>query len=109
MGHARAVAAAPDPDELTKEVIAKGLSVRQTEERARVVKPGAGIDRARASACNVAKPIAADRLALERQLGDMLGLKVQVAHNGQRGTVTLHYSSLDQLDMVCQRLSGEPI
>jgi len=33
----------------------------------------------------------------------------QVAHNGTKGTVTLHYSSLDQLDMICQRLSGEPI
>ena len=109
MGHARAVAAAPDPEELTREVVAKGLSVRQTEERARHVKPGAGHDIARASARNAAKPIDADLLALERQLGDMLGLKVQVAHNGQRGTVTLHYSSLDQLDMVCQRLSGEPI
>jgi ParB family chromosome partitioning protein len=109
MGHARAVATAPDPEELAKEVIAKGLSVRQTEERARYIKPGAGIDIARASARNAAKPIDADLLALERQLGDMLGLKVQVAHNGQRGTVTLHYSSLDQLDMVCQRLSGEPI
>jgi ParB family chromosome partitioning protein len=32
-----------------------------------------------------------------------------VAHKGQGGTVTLHYSNLDQLDMVCQRLSGEPI
>jgi len=109
MGHARAVATATDPEELAKEVIAKGLSVRQTEERARYIKPGAGIDIARASARNAAKPIDADLLALERQLGDMLGLKVQVAHNGQRGTVTLHYSSLDQLDMVCQRLSGEPI
>ena len=110
MGHARAVATAPDPEELAKEVIAKGLSVRQTEERARDVKPDAGIDIARASARNTAaKPIDVDLLALERQLGDMLGLKVQIAHNGQRGTVTLHYSSLDQLDMVCQRLSGEPI
>ena len=108
MGHARAVATAPDPEELTKEVIAKGLSVRQAEERARAVKPGAGADIARASARN-AKPIDADVVALERQLGDTLGLKVQVAHNGQKGVVTLHYSSLDQLDMLCQRLSGEPI
>ena len=59
MGHARAVAAAPDPEELTREVIAKGLSVRQAEERARAVKPGAGIDIARASARN-AKPIDAE-------------------------------------------------
>ena len=108
MGHARAVAAAPDPEELTREVIAKGLSVRQAEERARAVKPGAGIDIGRASARS-AKPIDADVLALERQLGDTLGLKVQIAHNGQKGVVTLQYSSLDQLDMLCQRLTGEPI
>jgi ParB family chromosome partitioning protein len=108
MGHARAVATAPDPEALTRDVIAKGLSVRQTEERARRVKPGAGADIARASARN-AKAADPDLVALERQLGDMLGLKVEIAHNGAKGTVTLHYSSLDQLDMVCQRLSGEPI
>jgi ParB family transcriptional regulator, chromosome partitioning protein len=108
MGHARAVATAPDPEALAKEVIAKGLSVRQTEERARYVKPGAGHDIARASARN-AKPVDADVTALERQLGDTLGLRVIIAHTGSKGTVTLHYSSIDQLDMVCQRLSGEPI
>jgi ParB family chromosome partitioning protein len=111
MGHARAVATAPDPEALAKEVIAKGLSVRQAEDRAKQAKqaPGAGYDIARASARNYAKPVDADLAALERQLGDILGLKVQVTHKGQGGTVTLHYSSLDQLDMVCQRLSGEPI
>ena len=109
MGHARAVATSPDPEELTREVIAKGLSVRQTEQRAKAEKPGPGHDIARGSARNYAKPLDADVLALERQLGDTLGLRVQMAHNGQKGTVTLHYSSLDQLDMICQRLSGEPI
>lgn len=109
MGHARAVATSPDPEELTREVIAKGLSVRQTEQRAKAEKPGPAQDIARGSARNYAKPLDADVLALERQLGDTLGLRVQIAHNGQKGTVTLHYSSLDQLDMICQRLSGEPI
>ena len=61
----------------------------------------------RAPACR--KPVDADVVALERQLGDTLGLKVAIANNGSKGTVTLHYSSLDQLDLVCQRLSGEPI
>jgi len=109
MGHARAVANAPDPEELTREIVKKGLSVRQAEDEARKVKPGAGHDIARASARNAKHPADADLLALQRQLGDMLGLKVDVAHNGKKGTVTLHYSSLDQLDMICQRLSGEPI
>jgi ParB family chromosome partitioning protein len=110
MGHARAVATAPDPEAVTREIVAKGLSVRQAEERVRREKsrPGPGYDIARASARN-AVPVDADLAALERQLGDILGLKVQVVHKGQGGAVTLHYSSLDQLDMVCQRLTGEPI
>jgi ParB family chromosome partitioning protein len=108
MGHARAVATAEDPEALTKEIVAKGLSVRQAEKLAKQIKPGAGIDIGRASARN-AKPVDADLLALERQLGDILGLTVKVTHKGQGGAVTLHYSSLDQLDMICQRLSGEPI
>jgi ParB family transcriptional regulator, chromosome partitioning protein len=110
MGHARAVAAALDPEALTREVIAKGMSVRQAEDRARRehARPGPGSDIGRASARN-ANPVDADLVALERQLGDILGLKVQVAHKGQGGSVTLSYSSLDQLDMICQRLSGEPI
>src|SRR3954453_4311656 len=110
MGHARAVATAPDPEGLTKEIVAKGLSVRQAEDRAKRAKQrGPGYDIGRASARNAAKTVDADLAALERQLGDILGLKVQVTHKGQGGHVSLHYSSLDQLDMICQRLSGEPI
>ena len=108
MGHARAVATAAEPEKLTKEIVSKGLSVRQAEALAKKVRPGAGADIARASARN-ARAVDPDLAALERQLGDMLGLKVQVTHKGQGGTVVLHYSNLDQLDMVCQRLSGEPI
>jgi ParB family transcriptional regulator, chromosome partitioning protein len=106
MGHARAIASADEPEQLTREIIAKGYSVRQAEERARreKVRPGA-----RASAPQASKVVDADLDALERQLGDILGLKVQVSHKAQGGAVTLHYSSLDQLDMICQRLSGEPI
>ena len=62
----------------------------------------------RASARNAAV-LDPDLAALERQLSDVTGLKVKVAHNGAAGTVTIAYSSLDQLDMVCHRLTGEPI
>ena len=58
------------------------------------------------------RPVAAvnaDIQALERQLGDMVGLKVSITHGNSGGTVTLGYSTLDQLDMICQRLSGEKI
>jgi ParB family chromosome partitioning protein len=104
MGHARAVLTAPDPAALAQEVIAKGLSVRQTEARAKAAKKGP-----RELVLTENRRVDADIAALERQLGDMIGLKVQVANKGQGGIVSLHYSSLDQLDMICQRLSGEPI
>ena len=77
-----------------------------TEDRARASKPtrpgGTGEPKSE-------RAVDTDLLALERQLGDMLGLKVKIAHSGSGGTVHLSYSTLDQLDMVCQRLSGEPI
>jgi ParB family chromosome partitioning protein len=108
MGHARAVASADEPEQLTREIIANGYSVRQAEERARRQK--SSLDRHGGGAkARVSKVVDADLDALERQLGDLLGLKVQVSHKGQGGAVMLHYSSLDQLDMICQRLSGEPI
>ena len=109
MGHARAVATSEDPAALTREIIERGLSVRQAEALAKKVRPGVGRDMARASARAAARSGDADIAALERQLGDVLGLKVRIANSGASGTVTLGYSSLDQLDMLCQRLSGEPI
>jgi ParB family transcriptional regulator, chromosome partitioning protein len=106
MGHARAIATADEPGILAREIADKGLSVRQAEALAKRVRPGGSHDRARGSARNA---VDADLAALERQLSDMLGLKVQVKHAGKGGTMSLSYSSLDQLDMICQRLSGEPI
>ena len=109
MGHARAILLAEDPEDAAKKIVAGGLSVRQAEALAKQVKPGAGRDSARAVERASRGAADADLAALERQLGDMLGLKVQVKHGGKGGTVTLAYSSLDQLDMICQRLSGEVI
>lgn len=109
MGHARAIATVPDPETLLAEIVAKDLSVRQTEALAQKAKTAPMHPIARAAATREQRRLDADAAALERQLGDLLGLKVKVVHNGERGTVTLNYSSLDQLDMICQRLSGEPI
>ncbi len=102
MGHARALITAADPAALAETVIARGLSVRQTEALARAARKSAS-----ARAAGVRPPIDADLAALERQLSDSLGLKVAIRHAGGGGSVTVAYSSLDQLDMLCQRLSGE--
>lgn len=104
MGHARALITAPDPESLAHEVLRRGLSVRETEKLARGARPAA-----KRAGRSGPKSGDADIEALERQLGDMLGLKVKIAHGPAGGSVTLAYSSLDQLDLICQRLSGEPI
>jgi ParB family chromosome partitioning protein len=108
MGHARAVATAPDPEALAQQIIDGDLSVRQAEHLAKKERPGPGHDIGRASARN-ARPVDADLAALERQLSDLLGIRVKVSHGKSGGSVALHYSTLDQLDLICQRLSGEPI
>jgi ParB family chromosome partitioning protein len=102
MGHARALVSAADPEALAEEVVRRGLSVRETEVLAREGRP----TRQRPLPIGY-KGAHADIAALERQLGDMIGLKVSIRHSPKGGTVTLGYSTLDQLDMICQRLSGE--
>lgn len=100
MGHGRALLGAADPVSLAEEVIRRDLSVRETEELAR----GAKAKRVREPASIAAN---ADIALLERQLRDQLGLKVGIAYGAKGGTVTINYATLDQLDMLCQRLSGE--
>ena len=108
MGHARAILSASDPEESARQILAGGLSVRQAEALAKRSAPTSG--KAGNQGERISRGAAdADLAALERQLGDMLGLKVQVKHSGKGGSVTLAYSSLEQLDMICQRLSGEVI
>jgi ParB family chromosome partitioning protein len=104
MGHARALIPADDPEALAEEVVKRGLSVRETEKLVRGGRP-----RQLKLGPIEYKGGNADVAALERQLGDMLGLNVKIGHTPKGGTVTLAYSTLDQLDMICQRLSGEKI
>jgi ParB family chromosome partitioning protein len=85
-------------------VVRRDLSVRDTEKLVRSQRP-----RKEGQGRVEYKGASADIEALERQLGDILGLRVKIAHRPDGGTVSLGYSSLDQLDMICQRLSGERI
>lgn len=107
MGHARALLGSDDSARLAAVVVKQGLSVRQTEalvRRSRVEEGKAPKPRVQQGSNNDA-----DIRAVEQHLGDLLGLKVKIAHKGQggAGAVTFEYRSLDQLDMLCQRLTGE--
>ena len=111
MGHARAIAGAQNPEMLAREVVERGLSVRDTEKLAKRGKPGAGNGNGNGGTAGrgTRREGDADVEALERQLGDLLGLRVKIAAKDGASHVAVHFSSLDQLDLVCQRLSGEPI
>jgi ParB family chromosome partitioning protein len=107
MGHARALITAVDAEALANKIIAQGLSVRQTEELAKktrdVARPGSKAPRASAMLDKDA-----DTLALERDLSTAVGMPVTVTHNGAKGTLSIAYGSLDQLDDLCQRLCATP-
>ena len=112
MGHARALLGADEVESLADQVIARGLSVRETEKLTREAKGGGrkGTTGERGASKPSGQDAAdADIAALEGQLADLLGLSVRIAHGEKGGTITLSYSTLDQLDMVCQRLTGEGI
>jgi len=94
-GHARALLAAADPVALAAEVVRRGLNVRATEKlvqrRSETPQPKRRLRDA-------------DTVALERELGDRLGLRVTLDQKKRGGSLTLHYVSLDQLDRVLSLL-----
>ncbi len=106
MGHARALLKSDDMSELAAQVVKKGLSVRQTEALAR---KGKALRKSTVRTDQVFEGASADIKAIENHLGDLLGLKVQILQKDNKGAgaVTFEYKSLDQLDMLCQRLTGE--
>jgi ParB family transcriptional regulator, chromosome partitioning protein len=95
-GHARALLAAADPAALADEVVRRGLNVRATE---RLVQHRAQLPQSRRLRVRDA-----DTPALERDLGAHLGLRVTVEPKARGGALTLHYTSLDQLDRVLRLL-----
>ncbi|MDI9349508.1 MAG: ParB/RepB/Spo0J family partition protein [Candidatus Symbiobacter sp.] len=52
--------------------------------------------------------IDADRQALERDLSNLMGLKVAIDHRGQGGKISVYYENLDQLDAIVIRLNHAP-
>lgn len=107
MGHARALINAPNAEELAPQIAKQGLSVRDVERLVR--KSLAGKKPPSAKKLASMSETDADIQALETHLGDLLGLKVKIQSNGQGGTMAIEYANLDQLDLICQRLTGEHI
>lgn len=107
MGHARALINAPNAEELAPQIVQKGLSVRDVERLVR--KSLASKKPPSARKPGSLSEADADIQALESHLGDLLGLNVKIKPDGQGGTMAIEYANLDQLDLICQRLTGEHI
>ncbi len=109
MGHARALIGADDAESIARRVVKEGLSVRAVEALVRTDKGGSrkvppleykSMDGGRDP----------DIVAVERHLSELLGIGVAIQYVGDgKGALTLKFASLDQLDMICQGLSGESI
>ena len=106
-GHARALITSDDPARLAREVIKKGLSVRDTEKLAK--KPMGNIFSSDGKAKKSSAPAKdADTKALEGDLAANLGMKVSLNHKPGRenGQITISYDTLDQLDTLCRILTS---
>ncbi|MET3790929.1 ParB/RepB/Spo0J family partition protein [Aquamicrobium terrae] len=99
-GHARTLVTAEDPVGLARRIIDEGLSVRQAEVLAQA--PAAPVRDGRSSAPAEKD---ADTIALEKLLGDTIGMKVSIAHKERGGgELRVAYKTLDQLDELCRKL-----
>ena len=98
-GHGRALLSATNLKKLSKTVVQQGLNVRQTEKLVKKENAGRGKSVLRSTTKD------ADTLALERDISDTLGLKVDIKFNDGRGTLTIHYKGLNQLDDILSRIS----
>jgi ParB family chromosome partitioning protein len=100
-GAARMLIGAADPERMAREIVDRGLNVRQVEALAkeRAQSPGkAGRNKRDAKS--------ADTVALERRLSDVLGLTVTLAERGNGGVLQIHYRDPDQLQEVLRRLES---
>ncbi|MFN4288321.1 MAG: ParB/RepB/Spo0J family partition protein [Brevundimonas sp.] len=97
-GHARTLVTSDRAEALAERIVREGLSVRDAEKLARE-----GGEQPRPKAVRPAK--APDTIALETDLSNALGLKVEVRDRDGRGEVVIGYGTLDQLDEICRRLT----
>ena len=110
MGHARALIGCDDAVALAEDAAARQLSVREVEQLVRrKTRDGGSTPRRARSDRQTAET--ADILAMQNHLEEFLGLsiKINVDADPTSGSVTIRYRTLDQLDLICSRLTGEGI
>lgn len=105
MGHARALVGVERAAELAAQAVSRQLSVREVERLARRKDAPTTQRRARTERDGASS---ADIAAVQAHLEEFLGLSVRINADAdpRSGAVTIRYRTLDQLDLICQRLTG---
>ena len=96
VGHARSLLSMENPEKIAKQIVKKGLSVREIEQLA-TAKPTKPLPKESSALSEVQ--------ALEKDLSQMLESKVSIKWNGAKGCISIHYDSLSKLDSILQRLT----
>ena len=96
VGHARSLLSMEHPEKVAKEIVKKGLSVRETEQMVSAPKEPKK---------TVVVPHDAEVANLEKELSQMLGVQVSIKWNGSKGCMTMRYDSLNKLDTILQKLT----
>jgi ParB family transcriptional regulator, chromosome partitioning protein len=96
-GHARALLSSAGADAIAEQIVAQGLSVRDVEKL---------MQKSTSRAAQKVHEKDSNTRALEKTLGDALGLHVTIAHQGEAGELKIRYKSLDQLDAICRKLKA---
>lgn len=104
-GHARALVPTDAPSDLARQVIARGLSVRQTEALAK--RSGVQGRDPRQGGPGIPSGKDADTRMIERDLHAALRLPVSIEHDAGKpsGRVVVHYRTLEEFDRLMERLS----
>ena len=104
MGHARALLSISDKTQqldAARQVVKKGLSVRETEQLVRRVLSGQLEKKSKATGASQS----ADIRRLEMEISDKLGAKVRVDHTSKgSGKLIINYNSLDELDGILKHI-----
>ena len=100
MGHARALLGLKEAEQprVAQTVVAKKLSVRQTERLVQLINRPAVDDHAGTGQTT------ADLRLLEEDLSKKLGAKVDIRHSAKKGKLIIHYHSLDELDGILGKI-----
>ncbi len=104
MGHARTLLSLTDEADqrrMAREVIARSLSVRETESLVKKIGEGG----AAARVAGVPKPVDVHTRAAEDRLKLLLGTRVRIVRNGARGRIEIDFVSEEELIRIYEQLT----